>query len=354
MISKNSGFDDFLVKAKFYADAVPVLSSLTNAVNFVQKTLIIPHLSEKTLGENHYFKEIKKESLTNLTLKMIPFYSTILFILDAKKIATRRESVINDLAIAIGNQPESLRDIDKPNRLMQINPPLSEDEKREICLRVVEKNGSALQYAPMPYKNDREIVEAAYEQDKSSFQYAGPEVIAKIRKEYEETFVLDNGKYGVHGFQYYQQENARLKEMLSHMGANNFINQYRFHIWYNKRNYKKRNLELEKTVFPPLVENGKNLDVSLLLRSRKIHPIDVFYLEHRSKLETEAQVNLWKGILEKCEKYQSEKKNIPFKKEIELHLRQMVRENPEIFNNPELIGRLKGVFPPSSKKVRDT
>lgn len=186
---KPSRLDTFFIKAKKFADAVPIFSSLTNMINLLQKYFIVAHLSEETLKNHHYFKEIKEESYGNLALKVIPFYSTVLYVIDLKK----RSATIDSLTKTFIEKPELLENLDNP----KIFASLSNSDKKSICLSVAQKNGSALEFMPESFKNDRQIVQKAYKNDKNSFKHAGEKIVLyyvnKFKdpsSEYRETYKI--------------------------------------------------------------------------------------------------------------------------------------------------------------------
>lgn len=194
--------DAFFIKAKKFADAVPIFSTLTNTVNLLQKYFIVAHLSDETLENHHYFKEIKQETYGDLALKTIPFYSTVLYVIDLKKKGDYKQSLIETFS----RIPQNLYDLDNPDLF---DPQLSEKDKKDICLAVVQKKGSALEFMPERFKNDRKIVQAAYENDKNSFKFAGEKAVFYFVDK------LNNSD------EYYHLE-FELKEMLRYMSSSVF------------------------------------------------------------------------------------------------------------------------------------
>lgn len=56
---------------------VPLLSTLTNGINLVQKLLILPNMSSKDIEGNDYYSYLQNKSITQISLEMIPLIGNI-------------------------------------------------------------------------------------------------------------------------------------------------------------------------------------------------------------------------------------------------------------------------------------
>jgi hypothetical protein len=125
---------DCLVKMDTFCDYVPILSTVSNLVDIVQKCFTLPAMKRKELYEDHYFTHLQQKNIPRCIILLIPILGNIVI-----AICDRMSRKYND---------------------------------RDFVLKEVQKDGLFLKKASTELKSDEEVVLKAINQEGKAILYA--------------------------------------------------------------------------------------------------------------------------------------------------------------------------------------
>ncbi len=75
---------------------IPLLSTLTNGVNLVQKLFVLPNMSSQEIEKNTYYSYLQNKSINQISLEMIPLIGNA-YAFDQKNLWNRPEFVLGQI-----------------------------------------------------------------------------------------------------------------------------------------------------------------------------------------------------------------------------------------------------------------
>lgn len=185
-----------LITLNKFFQYIPVVSTLTSAVNAAIKYIFVEKKGEYQ-GHNLYYRHLHELSGVRLVVLSIPVIGNIVvglidlskkkkpevevpenvnFVDEDDEIFASEKIVANDKA----NAEREFHQLDKRSK-----------QDRDVVLTFVKRNGILLQFAPEALWGDAEIVQAAFENDPSSIQFA----VGEAKKEIQESLDPSDSRY---------------------------------------------------------------------------------------------------------------------------------------------------------------
>ena len=126
---------------------IPIVSTLTNGVNLIQKLFILPNMSIKELEKNNYYSYLKNKSTTEISLEMIPvigniyaLYQRIIwnnpnFVL--KQIEKDSSNLLKSSIYLQYNPDFLIKAFDQNRTILHLVPKKVKEQSKEFCLGVI-------------------------------------------------------------------------------------------------------------------------------------------------------------------------------------------------------------------------
>lgn len=78
----NNHHAKFLVKLDKICDYIPIISTISNIVDIIQKRVFLLNMQKSKIDSNHYFKHLNNKSITACIVFAVPFGRICFTILD--------------------------------------------------------------------------------------------------------------------------------------------------------------------------------------------------------------------------------------------------------------------------------
>lgn len=126
---------------------VPLVSTLTNGVNLIQKLFILPNMSTEDLEKNSYYSYLKNKTTSEISLEMIPIigniyalYQRILwnnpkFVL--QQIQKDSSTLLNSSAYLQNNPEFLIKAFDQNKTILRLVPKKIKEQNKEFFLGVI-------------------------------------------------------------------------------------------------------------------------------------------------------------------------------------------------------------------------
>lgn len=182
MENKNSGvvmvnnISSSLIKADRFCDRIPVLSSINNLVDLVQKALIVPSKTSDSAQASRYFSYLNQKSAGRCAILMIPVIGNL--IIGLFDFAKEQKAKISDKPITNNLPPEFIQQVDDEYIALRNNPLALKNARYELqsdkqkVKEAVNQNGLALEFASNELKNDISVVTEAVKQNGDALKFA--------------------------------------------------------------------------------------------------------------------------------------------------------------------------------------
>lgn len=126
---------------------IPLVSTLTNGVNLIQKLFILPNISIKDLEKNNYYSYLKNKNTTEISLEMIPIIGNIYALYqritwnNPKFVLQQIQKDSSNLlrsSIYLQYNPDFLiKAFDQNKTILHLVPKEIKEQSKEFCLGVI-------------------------------------------------------------------------------------------------------------------------------------------------------------------------------------------------------------------------